>query len=524
MNPLIEYLVAGAVTIVAAVLLGRVLVKQPIRRELAARPLLTVLVVAAGIAGVVLAVSVSVRNPLARRAGVLLLAVVVVACVVRARPNYGRRRRLPAGSLGLSESLDAIHDPDYYSRTAARLGSVFKMSQLHQPVVCISDLRTGFEFFHENEDSLVQSDWSFNRLVPGGYLEYTNGDAHTRLRGMLAPMFTREVVAAARPVLAEVTRTQLAAMARASQPSGVHPEPFLLPIVQVTLLRMILGIGPNHPQSAEIRQRFTDLNRPMELFLPVPRASREAYDWLTATIAQLVTELDIEVASGRVRTPSVLADLARAQPSLATDQTAIGNLVLMIKEGSIMTRGLLRWIVKMLADNPAEVEQIRAAAEDAGALDARARAFVQETIRLYESPYLYRRVAREVPLGEYRIPKGWLVRLCLTEAHARPDVFPEPRRFDPGRFLEQPVPSAHHCPFGSGDRACPGADIAVEIAKTVVQQAALDFDLRAVDDGAAWRINRHWGLWRPSPRLRVTLEPATAGGGVHRGAVRRGAI
>ncbi len=500
--------------IAAAVLLGRVLVKQPIRRELAARPLLALVVVAAGIAGVALAVSVSVQNPLARRAGVLLLAVVVVACVVRARPNYGRRRRLPAGSLGLSESLDAIHDPDYYSRTAARLGPVFKMSQLHQPVVCITDLRTGIEFFHENEDRLVQSEWSFNRLVPGGYLEYTNGDAHTRLRGMLAPRFTREVVEAARPVLAEVTRTQLAAMARASHPSGVHPEPFLLPVVQVPLLRMILGIGPDHPQSDAIRQRFTDLNRPLELFLPVPRASREAFDWLSATIALLVREREIEAAGGRVGTPSVLADLASAYPSMATDETAIGNLVLMIKEGSIMTRGLLRWIIKMLADHPAEVEQIRAAAGDAGALDARARAFVQETIRLYESPYLYRRVAQKVPLGEYRIPEGWLVRLCLTEAHARPDVFPEPHRFEPSRFLEQPVASAHHCPFGSGDRACPGADIAIEIAKTVVQQAALDFDLRAVDDGAAWRINRHWGLWRPSLRLRVTLESATAGGRV----------
>jgi cytochrome P450 len=148
------------------------------------------------------------------------------------------------------------------------------------------------------------------------------------------------------------------------------------------------------------------------------------------------------------------------------------------------------------------------------ALDARSLAFVRETIRLYESPYLYRRVAREARLGDYRIPRGWLARLCLTEAHASPDRFPEPRRFAPERFLSDPTTSAHHCPFGSGNRACLGADVALEIAKTVVQRAALDFDVRAVDDGPAWRLNRHWGLWRPSLRLRVTLEAATAHGRV----------
>jgi cytochrome P450 len=146
-----------------------------------------------------------------------VLAAAVIVGAVRARPNYGRSRRLPAGSLGLSESLDAIHDPDYYSRTAARLGPVFKMSQIHQPVVCITDLQTGLEFFRDNEDRLLQSEWAFNRLVPGGYLEYMNGDLHAQVRAMLAPSFTREVVAAARPVLTDVTRTQLAAMARASQ-------------------------------------------------------------------------------------------------------------------------------------------------------------------------------------------------------------------------------------------------------------------------------------------------------------------
>ena len=81
---------------------------------------------------------------------------------------------------------------------------------------------------------------------------------------------------------------------------------------------------------------------------------------------------------------------------------------------------------------------------------------VSETLRLSQSEYVYRVVARECRLGEFRIPAGWLVRVCLRECHRRPDLFPEPERFDPDRFLDISQGKLIYAPFGHGEHSRDG--------------------------------------------------------------------
>ncbi|MBL0172141.1 MAG: cytochrome P450 [Gemmatimonadaceae bacterium] len=211
---------------------------------------------------------------------------------------------------------------------------------------------------------------------------------------------------------------------------------------------------------------------------------------------------------------SVLSAIVRAHPTEAPDETVIGNLILMVKEGSIMVRGLLRWLVKRLAEDPRWAMQLRATEGDPARLDALATSFVLETIRLHENRYVYRVAARDLRIGPYMVPAGWLVRLCLGEAHEHPVRFPSPREFRPERFVTGEYDHESFCPFGAGQHACLGADIAVEIAKTFVREAALGYDMAVVRDGAAWRINRHWGLWRPSLQLHVTVTSRGKGTGM----------
>ena len=127
----------------------------------------------------------------------------------------------------------------------------------------------------------------------------------------------------------------------------------------------------------------------------------------------------------------------------------------MVKEGSIMVRGLLRWVLKALAADPSHSRSFRAAAGDAAQLEALSVAFVRETLRLHESRYLYRTAREDVLIGRFRVPKGWLIRLCMGEAHENPRHFPDPQRFDPSRFLGSVPGPDQYCPFGAGPHALP---------------------------------------------------------------------
>ncbi len=505
----------AAVVLVAAVLAGRVALRPPIRREFRAhRPLGIALLAGAAVLGAALIWAGS-RSDSVRHLLVAALGAAVVFFWWRARPSYGQARGLPPGSLGLATSLDAVNDPDFYSRSAARWGPVFKTSQIHQPVACITDVALGLEVLERQKDVLVQGEWPFNRLFPGGYFEFMNGDLHDRYRAIFAPALGPEVLADSRASIVAAVRGQLAEMTRVANRGDLDPEPFLYPITFPVLVRVALGVKSDDPRMTTLDDLFSELNRNYELFLPTPMRMEAAYRRTAALVGELARAA---ARSGPVEAGarSVLSQIIAADPSRAADETTIGNLIMMVKDGSTIVQGQLRWVLKALADDPdwatRLAERAASSLDDEARVDALAASLVHETLRLFGTRYVYRRVAREVQLGSYRIPKGWLVRLCFDVAHDNPDRYPEPKRLDPSRFVEGCPGPVDYCPFGHGTHACVGADLTMEIARTVCREAALGYQIRTVADGAAWRINRHWGIWRPSALFRIAIAARTRSG------------
>ncbi|MBV9163656.1 MAG: cytochrome P450 [Pseudonocardiales bacterium] len=59
------------------------------------------------------------------------------------------------------------------------------------------------------------------------------------------------------------------------------------------------------------------------------------------------------------------------------------------------------------------------------------------------------------------LPAGAILTPCMYLAHHQPDQFPNPRRFDPNRFLGNRVPRQYYFPFGGGTRHCLGSELAM---------------------------------------------------------------
>jgi cytochrome P450 len=90
---------------------------------------------------------------------------------------------------------------------------------------------------------------------------------------------------------------------------------------------------------------------------------------------------------------------------------------------------------------------------------------VKEAIRLYPPAYSLGRVAEhDVIIAGQRIPSGSIILLSQWATHRRPDLWPEPQRFDPTRFepaAEQARPRYAYFPFAGGLRGCIGGHFAM---------------------------------------------------------------
>ncbi|TKY72430.1 Ent-kaurenoic acid oxidase 2 [Spatholobus suberectus] len=65
----------------------------------------------------------------------------------------------------------------------------------------------------------------------------------------------------------------------------------------------------------------------------------------------------------------------------------------------------------------------------------------------------------DVNINGYLIPKGWKVMAWFRSVHLDPEIYPNPKEFNPERWNEVHK-AGEFLPFGAGTRLCPGNDLA----------------------------------------------------------------
>ena len=86
---------------------------------------------------------------------------------------------------------------------------------------------------------------------------------------------------------------------------------------------------------------------------------------------------------------------------------------------------------------------------------------LKESLRLYPSvPFISRVSGSEVKTKTgYTIPNDCMINLQIYDMHHNPNVFPDPEKFDPDRFLPENIQKRHpfaYIPFSAGSRNCIG--------------------------------------------------------------------
>ena len=111
---------------------------------------------------------------------------------------------------------------------------------------------------------------------------------------------------------------------------------------------------------------------------------------------------------------------------------------------------------------------------------------LKETMRLYPAVWgIGRRALEDCELGGYRVPAGSNVFILQWRTQRDPRFFPDPDRFDPERWRDDPVRSGRiprfaYFPFGGGPRVCVGASFAMMEATLLLAMIQQRFHLEIV--------------------------------------------
>lgn len=162
-----------------------------------------------------------------------------------------------------------------------------------------------------------------------------------------------------------------------------------------------------------------------------------------------------------------------------TEQDLRDELVTLLTDGP--TSSLLSWAFERFLRHPEQYARLRAEV-DAGKEDVYLDAVVKEVMRLCPAaPIVVRRLLEPMELGGYTIPAGNTVAPCVHLVHRRADIYPEPLRFRPERFLESPAGTYTWIPFGGGVRRCLAASYAQLLMKQVISTVISQIELASVD-------------------------------------------
>jgi cytochrome P450 len=165
------------------------------------------------------------------------------------------------------------------------------------------------------------------------------------------------------------------------------------------------------------------------------------------------------------------------------------EVLTLLVAGHETTATALAWAVERLVRHPEKLERLRA--DVLAGEDAYLTATIQETLRL--RPVIVgviRRLTEPVELGGYELPAGASVTPAIHLVHRDPRIYPEPERFLPERFLEEPPGTYTWIPFGGGVRRCLGASFAQFEMAVVLRELVKRRDVRPADPAPERSLRR----------------------------------
>ncbi len=173
-----------------------------------------------------------------------------------------------------------------------------------------------------------------------------------------------------------------------------------------------------------------------------------------------------------------------------TDEELIDQLLTLLFAGHETTASAIAWALYWLESLPEVREKLQRELDTVSVFDdplavtklPYLTAICQETLRIYPIAVnaFPRIVQQPVEIFGYEFEPGTVIFPSIYLTHHREDLYPEPKRFKPERFLERQFSAYEYFPFGGGNRLCIGYAFAQFEMKLVLGSIFSQFALKLV--------------------------------------------
>jgi cytochrome P450 len=370
----------------------------------------------------------------------------------------------------------------YIERCGERIGSRFTVYPLDMPpLVFLSDpqeiravLTAPATTLHPGAGATVIAP-----LIGERSFMLLEEDEHIHGRKAITPAFHQRMVASHTAMLSESVEREVA-----SWPLDVtvRLQPRIRELTLRVILRAIFGEADDALQL--LHKRLMDmlavtvsvvLQEPKVRHLPGWRATWRRFVRQRAEVDELIYALmqrrraELDPQRGDLLDMLLSAEYPDGSPM--SDRQIRDNLMSMILAGHETTTGELAWAFQLLAHNPGVQDRLIEEIDD-GVGEEYLTATIHETMR-HKPVFLFtipRAVIKPVEIG------GWTYRPpvhlagCTYLMHHNPDLYPEPHKFRPERFLGATQQSRTWLPWGGGRKHCLGRHFALLEVKTILRE------------------------------------------------------
>lgn len=350
-------------------------------------------------------------------------------------------------------------------------------------------------------------------------LLFVSGDRHKRKRQLLTPPFHGERMQAYGKLICQIAQ-QVTEQWLLDRPFLLRPA--MQEITLQVILRLIFGLQEGQ-RFEEIKQILTaildnfnspifssvfffkSLQRDYGPWSPWGRFIRQKQhldELLYAEIQQQRQQFD----PNRKDIFTLLMAAKDEAGEGMSDTELRDELMTLLLAGHETTASALTWAFYWLDRHPEIRERLLSELSHANLSDASAiaklpylSAVCSETLRIYPiTATTFMRVVRApIQIMDYEFEPGTALLPCIYMAHHREEVYPEPQKFKPERFLEKQFSPYEYLPFGGGNRRCIGMAFAQFEMKLVLMTILSLFKLSLVDQRPVQPVRRGLTLAPP---------------------------